>query len=261
MPRRLWHALSDLLLPTTCAGCAATASALTFEVCGACRQALTGLRAFATKPDPQPPGLPACVALGEYGGPLREVLLAYKERGRHRLSRPLGALLAEAIGVAVGPTAQLMLLYVPDTPAAARQRHGDHMKRLAGAAAARLRSAGLRVRVASPLRARARPDSAGLDAVSRARAAAGGFTVRPGEAGRVRAEQVGMPVLLLDDIITTGVTLAAGVGRLAEFGVRVDGCVTLAATQRWGRDAVRPRPGETHRTSVQTNDDAGLSSG
>ena len=41
--------------------------------------------------------MPPCVAVGPYGGALRGALLAYKEKGRHRLARPLGALLAGAI--------------------------------------------------------------------------------------------------------------------------------------------------------------------
>ena len=48
-------------------------------------------------------------SLGPYAGVLRETLLAYKERGRHRLARPLGALLAEVVAGAVGTPRPLLL--------------------------------------------------------------------------------------------------------------------------------------------------------
>ena len=81
--------LADLVLPSACAGCGAERVPLRFGVCGECASALEALTPFATAPVPPPPGLPPCTALGVYGGPLRGVLLAYKEKGRHRLAQPL----------------------------------------------------------------------------------------------------------------------------------------------------------------------------
>src|SRR5690606_39666026 len=100
-----------------------------------------------------------CAALGDYHGVLRELILAYKEQGRHALARPLGRLLASVVASllpadAAGrqATAGVVLVPVPDTPAAARARHGDHMWRLARPAAAALRSAGTEVVLCRALR-------------------------------------------------------------------------------------------------------------
>lgn len=41
-------------------------------------------------------------------------------------------------------------------------------------------------------------------------------------------------MILLDDVVTTGATLAAAADRLAAAGVPVAGAAVLAATRRWG---------------------------
>ncbi|TBL30065.1 hypothetical protein EYA84_23355, partial [Verrucosispora sp. SN26_14.1] len=80
------------MLPADCAGCRERRSGLRHGVCPDCVATLGALRPGPVRPVPAPPGLPPCHALGPYGGPLREILLAYKDHGRHGLARPLGAL-------------------------------------------------------------------------------------------------------------------------------------------------------------------------
>ncbi len=225
-------ALVDLVMPAECAGCGADGQRLSYEVCARCVAALEGMRAGPTRPVPPPDGLPPCFALGEYGGELRELVIGYKDRGRHRLARPLGALLAEVIAVGLPGDGPVLVLYVPDTGAAARQRYGDHMRRLAHGAAARLRGAGRPAVARSILRARPRADSAGLDALQRAEAAQAAFALR--RIGAVRAARAAAraSVVLVDDVITTGFTLAAATDVLARQGIQVDICALLAATRR-----------------------------
>lgn len=225
--------LTDLVLPGGCAGCGGAAGeALRYGVCETCVTVLAGLRPHPTRPDPAPAGLPPCAALGGYDGLLRELLLGYKDRDRYRLARPLGRLLAEVVaGLVPGP---VVLVPVPDTPAAVRARHGDHLRRLARPAAERLRAAGRPAVVAGALRARPRRDSASLDTAERAAEAAAAVRLRPLRAAglRQRVARTGEPVILLDDIVTTGATLAAAARQLAAAGVPVAGAAVLAATRR-----------------------------
>ena len=118
----LWAALADLVLPASCAGCGQTGKKLTYEVCARCVSAVEALSAHPSRPTPAPAGLPPVYALGEYGGELREMIIEFKDRGRHRLARPLGALLAHVVAQAVPGREPVLVLYVPDTPAAARER-------------------------------------------------------------------------------------------------------------------------------------------
>lgn len=230
-----WVGMTDLVLPGTCAGCGTGAPG---SLCGDCLGALHSLRPHPVRPTPAPPGLPPCMALGGYDGILREVLLCYKERGRHVLARPMGDWLAAVVasalrgaGHSVGTPA--LLVPVPDTSAAARDRYGDHMLRLARRAAVRLSATGWPAGIAAPLAARPKPDSAHLSADARAAAAVRAFTPRPRELHRMRgAVTQGAVVVVLDDVLTTGSTLAAMSAFLRAGGVPVPVAAVLAATRR-----------------------------
>lgn len=217
--------LLDLVLPATCAGCDEPA---TGPLCAPCRAALAAARPGRTRPVPEPPGLPPTFALAAYAGSLRRMIIQYKERNRHELTPVLGGLLGRVVAAAVPPGGgPLTLVPVPATSAAARRRFGDHIDRLALDAAAALRRRGVPADVAGLLRALPkREDSVELTAPGRALAAREAFAVR-GRRPAVRGT-----VVLVDDIITTGSTLAASAARLAAAGVRVDRVAVLAATQR-----------------------------
>ncbi|GAB7048260.1 hypothetical protein JCM9534A_33860 [Catenuloplanes indicus JCM 9534] len=225
----LWATLTDLVLPSACAGCGATGRALRRAVCADCAATLRALTPFATGPDPAPPGFPPCAALGPYAGVLRAALLDYKERGRRALARPLGLLLGDVIAAAApGPAA--VLVPVPSTPRAVRERQGDHLAALTGWAASRLRAAGVRTTLARPLTARSAADSTRLSAAGRMAEATAKFRVRARVAGRLR--DTPGAVILVDDIVTTGATLAVIAARLRASGVPVTGAAVLAATLR-----------------------------
>jgi predicted amidophosphoribosyltransferase len=228
-------ALADLVLPTACAGCDAERVPLRYGACAGCAAALEALTPFPTAPVPPPAGMPPCVAVGAYGGVLRGALLAYKEKGRHRLARPLGALLAGAIAeIAHDPAEPVLIIPVPSTSRAMRERHGDHMARLATHAVRRLRVAGWRyAEIARPLRALSRVDSASLDAAGRAAAAENSLRIRPSRIGVSRhGSTMRGTLVVVDDIVTTGATLAAITARLREVNMQVTGAAVLAATRR-----------------------------
>ncbi|MEV4509526.1 phosphoribosyltransferase family protein [Dactylosporangium sp. NPDC049525] len=215
--------LLDLVLPATCAGCDEPA---TGPLCEPCRAALAAVRPGRTRPVPEPPGLPPAFALAAYAGSLRRMLIQYKERNRHELAPVLGGLLARVVAATPDLRGPLVLVPVPATTAAARRRYGDHIDRIAHHAAGALRRRGVEAGVAGLLRALPkREDSAELSAAERARAARQAFALRGHRAP-------GGTVVLVDDIITTGSTLAASATRLAAGGVRVDRVAVLAATQR-----------------------------
>ncbi|GAA1878489.1 ComF family protein [Asanoa iriomotensis] len=229
----MFAALADLVLPAECAGCRTPHVPLRRGACAACASVLDALRPRSVRPDPAPRGLPPCVAAGEYAGPLRETLLAYKERGRASLATPLGALLAEAVATAAGGTRRPVLLVpVPSTAAAIRERHGDHVRRLADRAARTLRRAGWPAAVIRPVRALPKPDATHLDSAQRAIAAAAAFQPQSTRLPRARRAAAGRTVVIVDDIVTTGATLAALAAILARAEIPVNAAALIAATRK-----------------------------
>jgi len=219
--------LIELVLPADCPGCGAPGPAA--PMCPTCAGALAALTPHPTVPDPPPPGLPPCRALGAYQGMLRELILAYKERGRLGLAGPLGRALAVAVAGAVPAGAPVTLVPVPATAAAARSRGGDHVLRLARVAARRFARGGRVVSVRRLLVARPRrADSTELTAADRIARAEHAFRCRQVPQRRSRAG----PVVLVDDLVTTGATLAGAAGSLRRAGVPVTAAATLAATRR-----------------------------
>lgn len=229
--------LLSLVLPAACAGCDGARVA---ALCPQCVAQFTSVSPQRVRPDPEPAGLPPTYALAAYGGAMRSALLAYKERGRHNVAGPLGDHLARVALRAIRTPRPVLLIPVPATAAAARRRHGDHITRLARRAARGLRAYGVPAAVVGALRALPRTDSAELSAADRAAAAKSAFTLRAGRLPEVRdAVAGGALVGLVDDIVTTGATLAAAGTRLAEAGVPVAFAAVLAATRK--RSAVLHR--------------------
>ncbi|MBP2706016.1 ComF family protein [Microbispora sp. RL4-1S] len=218
-------ALLDLILPPRCAGCGEPGS----PACRACAGAL--LRDPAPRPpSPPPPGLPECWSAATYEGAARRMILAYKERGRTALAGVLAAALAEtalaALGGRAGPVA---LVPVPSAQAATRRRGHDPVRAVAAAAVRRLRERGRTATLAPVLRPERRvADQAGLGSAERAANLSGAYGTVP----RLPGLAGGPLVVLVDDVVTTGATLAEAARALRSAGAGVALAATVAATAR-----------------------------
>lgn len=217
-------AAAGLALPTRCAGCDRPDLAL----CRPCLRALVRpggpvLQVTGSGPPWWPPDLPLhCVAA--YQGPVRQALVAWKDHGRADLTPVVGAGLARAARscldeATVRPGAgarPVLVVPVPSARARVRERGAD----LVPAAA---RRGGLPVTPVLRQR-RGAADQAGLDREQR----------RANLAGRVRCTRAleGYDVLLVDDVATTGASLAEAARAVAASGGRVVGAATVAATPR-----------------------------
>jgi predicted amidophosphoribosyltransferase len=197
------------VLPRNCAGCRSPGSVLC-DVCGnPAEQPL--VRVAESGP---------VVAAHPYQGGIRAALIAYKERNRRDLARALAAQLIGPIETAasLGDGADVVLVPVPASARAARQRGGDHVLRLA-----RLAGRSLCLPVCPALRqARAVTDSAGLGAVDRARNLAGSMHAVSPPSGAV--------AVVVDDIVTSGATLREASASLRAAGWPVAGSAVIAAT-------------------------------
>ncbi|OEJ32223.1 ComF family protein [Streptomyces subrutilus] len=237
--RGWWQELAGLVLPVDCAGCGAARALL----CAGCREALGGAGAVRARPFPSPEGLPAVFAAAPYEGPVRAVLLAHKERGALPLAGALGAALAVSVRAALAGTGaggaggegrEVALVPVPSARRQVRARGHDPVRRMALAAAGRLRRAGVPARVAPVLRLRrAVADQAGLGARQRRENLAGALEACPGGA-RLTA---GARLVLVDDVVTTGATLAEAARALRAGGLGAGAAprAAVVAATRQGR--------------------------
>ena len=200
--------LVDLVLPRTCAGCGLPRAVL----CPACARLLT--RPHLATPRRFPEGFPPTVAAGAYAGPVRDAVLAFKERGRAELARPMGAALALAVagvlaGLGAPPPGPVLLVPLPSSAAGLRARGRDHVRELTARALTELAAAGLTCAEGRLLRRRGRVrDSAGLSVRERRANLAGTFALR-------RAVPPGAVLVLVDDVVTSGATLCEAAAVLA----------------------------------------------
>ncbi len=235
--------VADLLLPEPC-----PCGTVRGPVCSRCEQLLArGAPPRLVTPHPAPGGLPPCVAAVSYAGAPRRLIIAYKERGRRDLARVLGRALLHALALLpvvrrslLMPRRELLLVPVPASRVGFRSRGVDHVELLARAARSQLgESTRRRVRVAPLLRpARQVADQAGLNAAQRRANVAGSLAARPG-AGE-RASRGSPAIVLIDDVLTTGATLAEAARALREAGILPVGAAVLATAVRHRPPGIRP---------------------
>lgn len=159
-------------------------------------------------------------ALGEYGGDLQRLVLAWKNGGRLHLGPVLARGLAPAVAETVGPGVAPDLVAVPSRLAARLRRGEDHTAELVRELAA--------LGAGRPLPVRASPTNAQEGLGSRGRRRRGMLL---DERAVRRAARPGAPVVIVDDVVTTGATLRALHLALTAAGLEVAGAVVVAAAR------------------------------
>jgi ComF family protein len=191
-------AASLVELGPACPRCAEPQAAPPSLVCARCRRA--------------PLPLAGIVAPWRYGGALADALRRLKFTGHTHVARTIAPLVAPYLAAATRLAAVDVVVPIPLHWWRRTRRGFDQAALLAGAAA---RHTPLGAPIAHPLRRRrsTAPQSE-LPAAARATNVAGAFAVRP----RGAAALAGRRVLLFDDVVTTGATMAAAARALRAAG-------------------------------------------
>lgn len=210
--------LADLVLPVDCVGCGVPGHVL----CPGCATLLLA------RPRPRSvAGVGVVVSGLEYDGVVRAAILAFKNAGRTDLAAPLaralGAAAGEALGRFPGPSPGVVadpiaLVPMPRTRRSAVERGYDPVAVL-------LHRARLPATRLLSLQRQA-SDQAALTRAARLVNAAGSMRAAPAA--------VGVRVVLIDDVVTTGATLAEAARAVRSSGGAVLGAVTLASTPEHG---------------------------
>lgn len=195
------------LFPVPCVGCGREGRAL----CAGCAPGLAAVPSRTTLP-----GVGEVTSGLPYDGVARAAVLALKEEGRAGLATALAVPFAVAVSAALAAAPGAVCAAVPSSRAARRRRGFEPVRLLASRAGIRL----------SPLflPARSHAVQKGLGVADRVRNLEGVFALA--------RTVTGLRVLLLDDVATTGATLAAAADALRAGGAEVAGAAVLAATPR-----------------------------
>lgn len=201
--------LADVTVGARCASCTAPALGL----CADC------LRAIRPVPGIVRESPCRVIAAGEYDGALRSAIIAWKERGRFTVERPLAHLLAASL-LALDPDPPWRLVPIPSRPDRRRARGADVVEDLARRSSKLLRGTGVDARVAPCLTlVRSVLDQAGLSAAARGGNVRGSLVARWVPAGSL---------VVVDDVVTTGATLGEAVRALRVTGAEVVGSAVVA---------------------------------
>lgn len=211
-----WAQLGELILPRSCAGCGAPGDIL----CTACRCHLQQV----PSPIHRPRDLGTRVfALGPYSDIRRSAIIAMKEQNNQAVRDYIGAVFAAGLVYlrARGDIPEnFCLVPAPTRPRSARARGGDPVEQWCAYVAKHL--PGVSYLPALTLRQQV-TDQSRLDAAQRWK------NMRDAVQARDIVKHVaGRPVIVLDDVVTTGATLAAAVATLRGAGAVVRGGLVLA---------------------------------
>jgi predicted amidophosphoribosyltransferase len=164
---------------------------------------------------PVPAGLDGCRALLVYEGPTRELVTSLKYRNDRRAL----AWLADGMAALLEPPAGALVTWIPTTEARRHRRGFDQAALLARAVARRWKLPCRRLLVRRP-----GPAQTGRSRVERAGSVDLALTSP--------RRQVRTPILLVDDVVTTGATLRSGAAVLRAAGAPWIGAVLAAHTPR-----------------------------
>lgn len=217
--RNFWHPLADLIYPKSCPGCHTPSPG----ICESCKSYWnkTSITIMLNKSNISALNNFFVHSVAQYRDEVRSVLLAYKENGE----REAGKILTQALLKArLGINTDLSCTFVPipSNPKSIRRRGRDFMLDLCGQVAIQSGD-----KVLSILRVnREVIDQSKLNESQRSQNLVGAFDAVSKNIHLSKSS----PIILVDDLMTTGATLREAIRALRQRGVMPIGAITAAHT-------------------------------
>ncbi len=169
------------------------------------------------------------LAWGNYAGALKRAIALLKYDGRAEIARPLGQWLAQS-WLQQEVLQQCVVVPIPLHDQRRSQRGYNQAELIARSFC---QVTGLKMRSQALIRRRATQAQFGLTITERQRNLEQAFALGPD----FKRQRPKWPVLLLDDIYTTGATIKAATQVLQKSGIQVHGTVAVAQAQRFNRSS------------------------
>jgi len=217
--RNFWYPLLDLVYPKRCPGCHTPSPG----ICESCKSYWnkTPVAITLNKSNVSAPNNFFVHSVAQYRDEVRSVLLAYKENGEREAGKVLTqALLKARLGI--NNDSMCTFVPIPSNPKSIRRRGRDFMLDLCGEVSVQSGDQVLPILKVN----REVIDQSKLNEQQRSQNLVGAFNC----VSKNLHLTEGSPIILVDDLLTTGATLREAVRALRQQGVIPIGAITAAHT-------------------------------
>ncbi|MDY6898152.1 MAG: ComF family protein [Cyanobacteriota bacterium] len=215
---QIWKTLLNLFLQSNCPLCKRPASQ---EFCEYCHKQLQKCRLTDSNRDKEDLSV---IAWGAYGGAIKRAIAAMKYNNHPEIARPLGEWLGEVWLQNYGIEDSFVVVPIPMHPEKQKQRGFNQAALIAKSFC---QTTGLKLKLNGLQRTRKTEALFGLSATERKETLIEAFDI-----GKDFRKHPNVPVILVDDIYTTGATVKSAIETLNKSKITVSGVAAVAVTSK-----------------------------
>ena len=218
---QIWKSLLNLFLQSNCPLCQRAASQ---EFCEYCHKQLQKCRLTGSNSSKNNLLSPPVIAWGAYGGAIKRAIATMKYENHPEIARPLGEWLGEVWLREYGAEGSFMVVPIPMHPEKEKERGFNQAALIAKSFC---QTTGLKLKVNGLQRVKKTEALFGLSATQRQETLVEAFDI-----GKDFRKPPNVPVILVDDIYTTGTTVNSAVETLSKSGIIVSGVAAVAVPSK-----------------------------
>ena len=216
---QIWKNLLNLFLQSNCPLCQRPASE---EFCEYCNKQLQKCR--LTTPNSRRGNSPPVIAWGTYGGAIKRAISTMKYDNHPEIARPLGEWLGETWLQNYGNKRSFIVVPIPMHPEKQKKRGFNQAALIAKSFC---QTTGLKLSVNGLQRVKETEALFGLLPTQRKETLNQAFDI-----GKDFRKKTNVPVILVDDIYTTGATVNSAIETLSKSGIIVAGIAAVAVPSK-----------------------------
>ncbi|MCJ8278998.1 MAG: ComF family protein [Rivularia sp. ALOHA_DT_140] len=216
---QIWKNLLNLFLQSNCPLCQRPASE---EFCEYCNKQLQKCR--LTTPNSRRGNSPPVIAWGTYGGAIKRAITTMKYDNHPEIARPLGEWLGETWLQNYGNKRSFIVVPIPMHPEKQKKRGFNQAALIAKSFC---QTTGLKLSVNGLQRVKETEALFGLLPTQRKETLNQAFDI-----GKDFRKKTNVPVILVDDIYTTGATVNSAIETLSKSGIIVAGIAAVAVPSK-----------------------------